>query len=723
MTKCIRKKRNTKSNEQQSTKTISLSNRCRTGRRAQRLTLSSAISSDLAHAAKHWLRRHSWSNRNAKFSSSVEKPRIWLSIFSIWLLLALPSVETALDAQSIKISGKTLTVQLTNSSGEPEMIIRDLSAIQTLTIDRIFSIRLQDGSKLEPEHLQWLRSFTTEGPPRSSQAASEMRTCADLSDPRSSAHLHWCLIDRSTGSYMREQLTISAGPRDLPISEVRLLEFRDPQARVIGAVKGSPFADDHMFFGFEHPLSWSRVEDGLAQAGITRELPLRAGQSVTYSAVIATYPPRQLRRAFLTYLESERPRPYSPFLNYNTWYDIGYGNRFSEADVLNRIGAFGLELTQKRHVTLNSFVFDDGWDNPESLWGFNKSLPNGFTRVAQAAAGFHSGIGVWLSPWGGYDQQKQQRVAFGRSQGYEIIHGGFALSGPKYFHDFSSTCHEMIEGYHVNLFKFDGTGNANTVFPGSVFDSDFDAAIHLIDQIRTKEPGIFINLTTGTYPSPFWLFYADSIWRGGEDHSFAGVGTQRQRWITYRDEQTYQGIVKAGSLFPLNSLMVHGMIYAQHAQGLSTDPKGDFPQEVLSYFGSGTQLQEIYITPSLLTQADWDLLAHAASWSRDHATTLKDTHWIGGDPSKLQVYGWAAWDPAGWIVTLRNPSDHPQSFTLDLQAALELPRGSGNVFEVKQPFGDRASGPQKWQVRRPISVPLQPFEVRIFEFDRSLERK
>ena len=29
--------------------------------------------------------------------------------------------------------------------------------------------------------------------------------------------------------------------------------------------------------------------------------------------------------------------------------------------------------------------------------------------------------------------------------------------------------------------------------------------------------------------------YADSIWRGGDDDSTAGVGPYRERWITYRD--------------------------------------------------------------------------------------------------------------------------------------------------------------------------------------------
>ena len=121
----------------------------------------------------------------------------------------------------------------------------------------------------------------------------------------------------------------------------------------------------------------------------------------------------------------------------------------------------------------------------------------------------------------------------------------------------------MIRRYGVNQFKFDGTGNAASAFPGSVFDSDFDAAIALIDELRAEKPDLFVNLTTGTYPSPFWLRYADSIWRGGDDHEFAGVGSMRQQWITYRDADTYAGVVKSGPLYPLNSLMLHGMIYAK----------------------------------------------------------------------------------------------------------------------------------------------------------------
>jgi hypothetical protein len=101
--------------------------------------------------------------------------------------------------------------------------------------------------------------------------------------------------------------------------------------------------------------------------------------------------------------------------------------------------------------------------------------------------------------------------------------------------------------------------------------------------------------------------------------------------------------------------MLHGIVYAQKAPHLETDPGHDFSSEVHSYFGSGTQLQELYITPSLLSSADWDVLAEAAKWSRRNAGVLIDTHWVGGDPRWLEVYGWAAWTPERGVLTLRNP--------------------------------------------------------------------
>ena len=87
----------------------------------------------------------------------------------------------------------------------------------------------------------------------------------------------------------------------------------------------------------------------------------------------------------------------------------------------------------------------------------------------------------------------------------------------------------------------------------------------------------------------------------------------------------------------------------------------------------------------LLTHANCDDLAEAAKWSRSNAEVLKDTHWVGGDPAWLKVYGWASWSAKKSILVLRNPSDKPQSISLDLQTALEPPAGSDRVFSGHSP--------------------------------------
>jgi len=278
----------------------------------------------------------------------------------------------------------------------------------------------------------------------------------------------------------------------------------------------------------------------------------------------------------------------------------------------------------------------------------------------------------------------------------------------------------MVRRYGVNQFKIDGTGNVANAIPGSEFDSDFDAAITLIGDLRRERPDLYVNLTTGTFPSPFWLRYADSIWRGGEDHSFAGVGTDRQQWITYRDGDTFRGVVSRGPLFPLNALMLHGLIYAKQAKRLDTDPGHDFTSEIRAYFGTGTQLQEMYVTPSLLTQQNWDVLAEAAKWSRENADVLSDTHWLGGDPRQLQVYGHAAWSPRRGILSLRNPSDKPQSIAIDVARAFELPAGAPESYAARSPWREDAGRPAiTLTAGREHRFDLPPFAVVTLNVDRA----
>lgn len=528
--------------------------------------------------------------------------------------------------------------------------------------------------------------------------------------------VHWRAVLLNGSNYVRQEFTFKSQNGDEDIKQVRLVSAAVPDATVSGSVLGSPITTKTLFLGFEHPMSVSTVDHGRAECRLDRKLPLKEGVSVTYSSVFGVAPEGQLRRAFLSYVERERARPYNPFLHYNSWYDIGYFTIYNEAECLDSIKAFGEELSAKRGAKLSSFLFDDGWDNYASVWEFHPGFPNGFTPLKALAAKYGAAPGIWLSPWGGYGKPHEKRIATGKAQGYETDKDGYTLSGPKYFKRFREVCLDLVGKYGINQFKLDGTGDPDKQYPGSPFASDFEAAIQLITDLRAAKPGLFINLTTGTWPSPFWTRYADSIWRGGDDHAFAGVGTKRQQWITYRDADTYAGIVKQGPLYPVTSLMLHGLIYAAHAHDLNTDPGNDFQSEVHDYFGNGTQLQEMYISHALLTKGNWDDLAEAAKWSAANKNVLVDSHWIGGDPAKLEVYGWASWSPRKSILVLRNPSDKAQSISLDLNSVLEIPKGEQTHFKARSPWmADNHQQSIGLDGGAAHEFSLRPFEVEVLE--------
>jgi len=632
------------------------------------------------------------------------------------------SATGGLQGRDLVLENSTIAAGWTvsNSSIRPGKLTDRIHSVDLPISAELFSLTLDVGSSATTLPASAFRivgdprAEALERNPNASRLAERLAghaVSATLRDPEGRLEVAWRAVLRDGSSYVRQELSIRALAGDVPLREISLFDLTARRSWVSGTVRGTPIVVGDAFFAFEHPLANNAVDGERVRCRMARTLPLRQGTTIDASSVVGVTRTGQLRRDFLAYLERERAHPYRTFLHYNSWYDIGYFSKYSESDALAAVNAFGTELHEKRGVTLDSYLFDDGWDDPTTLWRFHSGFPNGFTNVRAAAQKYGAGPGVWMSPWGGYGKPHDDRVAYGKQQGFETNSRGFALSGPIYYARFRETCLEMIRRYGINHFKFDGTGNAASTAPNSAFDSDFDAAIHLIGELRAEKPDLYVNLTTGTYPSPFWLRYADSIWRGGEDHDFAGVGTSRQRWITYRDADTYEHVVRAGALFPLNSLMLHGMIYAKSAHNLSDDPGNDFASEAHAYFGTGTQLQEMYITPALLNSSNWDTIAGFAKWSRANAETLSDSHWVGGDPLRLEPYGWASLSAHKGILTLRNPSDRPQSIGIDVASVLELPAGSAKRFRARDPFASGVSAPRELRAGETARVALEPFQV------------
>lgn len=539
--------------------------------------------------------------------------------------------------------------------------------------------------------------------------------------------LQWVIQLKDNSNYVHQDFVFSSKD-SLNIKKIALLRFNlNKNVQICGQVDGSPIIYKNMFFILEHPMSQIDTIQHYLECFLTPYSHLGIGKKFTYSTAFGVHPANQLRRGFLYYIERERASPYHQFLHYNSWFDISWADKkLNEKECLDRIKAYADSLIIKRHVPMDGFLFDDGWDDNHSLWKFNNGFPNGFTPLKNLAAKYNANLGVWISPWGGYDEAKAQRLKYGKLQNppFETNEDGFSLSGPNYYKRFFTVAKDFVTKYGVAIFKFDGIGSltgANGITKGIEsgddpgFQKDFSALLKLIESLRQIKPDLFFSLTIGTWPSPCWLKYADVIWRSGYDNGQIGKGNERQRWLNFRDANIYNNIVQRAPLYPLNALMSHGICIAQNGlPGKYEKDDKNISDEIWSFFGTGTSLQEMYINPHLLSATDWDCLARAVKWSRLNKEELKDVHWVGGSPSKGEVYGYCGWQPNRGVLSLRNPSDKAQSILITTKQIFELPNGFKENYHFQQVNAYKNNIPRSFSGSSFV-VKLAPFEVLVLQ--------
>jgi hypothetical protein len=265
------------------------------------------------------------------------------------------------------------------------------------------------------------------------------------------------------------------------------------------------------------------------------------------------------------------------------------------------------------------------------------------------------------------------------------------------------------------MYKFDGLGAGNDAL--DVYKKDVEAFLKLMKELQALKPDLYISITTGTWPSVYWLKYGDNIWRGGLDTDMTGEGSNRQQWITYRDADVYENVVQRGPLFPLNSLMLCGICIVDHGNpGTFEMNDKDISDEIWSFFATGTNLQELYINPHKLNSANWNCLADAARWAKENESVLVDTHWIGGDPAKGEIYGYASWSEEKGIISLRNPSIVEKTYEVVFTEIFETPDNIQDYYEL---FDVRAMRNENKVLAdysgRSCKINLAPFEHKVFD--------
>lgn len=628
------------------------------------------------------------------------------------------------DGKSVILENQVVRMQFSYSDNK----IRITGFEDKISGDRIineplplFELKMQGGKTVTSEDFALLKNpviSNINGDAASTvyaDRANGKKYEAELEEKKTGLKVNWEAELRDGSSYIRNIYRFTAADVN-QITRITLIKLPSGiGAERMGTVDGSPLVFKNIFIALEFPLSKIEKDDTFTTVSVprlTKEL----------STVWGVTPAGQMRRGFLYYVERERAHPYHQVLHYNSWFDISWDNRkFNEIESLDRIRMFGDSLIKSRNVSMTGFLFDDGWDDNRTLWKFHSGFPDGFANLKTAAKLYNTDIGAWLSPFGGYGNTKKSRIEYGKKQNppFETNEQGFSLSGPVYYNRFKEVTSDFIRKYDISMFKFDGVGAGIGSGSGdlTVYQKDVEAFLKLLSDLLSIKPDLYLSLTTGIWPSVYWLKYGDNIWRGGDDTNMMGEGTKRQQWITYRDADTYKNIVQRGPLFPLNSLMLCGICIADNGNpGLFEMNDKDISDEIWSFFATGTNLQELYINPHKLNTSNWDCLASAAKWARENEAVMTDIHWVGGDPGKGEVYGFAAWSVVKAVLSLRNPTGVSKTYTVNVSRDFDLPSGINDNYIFIDVKASVATGEKKVSAAgKEFIVTLQPFEVKIFD--------
>ncbi len=543
----------------------------------------------------------------------------------------------------------------------------------------------------------------------------------ELRDPNANGHLLHGLSSYST-QLDHEPGILKAGG------------FGQPAAWLRG---GNRAAGGGAFFGVEWPAAH------ISLAGRTLSTRQEMGEVLGESSlcgewtILGLTSDKYIKHHFFEYLETIRAAPARPYTLYNTWYDlrtseyrkrlpdIGDGQIMNEENVLRLAGEVQDRMCRDHGIELDAFVLDDGWDVYQSAWELRaEEFPRGLAPVSGKLEETSTRLGVWFGPTGGYSFRKTRTDWF-RANGYEVSSNDMmSISGPRYAALFEKRVCEMVEA-GASYFKWDGLQFVcNDAYPGlkTGLYARRQGLLNLkriADKARALDKDMYLNITSGTWLSPWWLAIADQIWMDGNDFGSADIGSvsTRDSSITYRDLVLDEDFRLKDLWFPMSGLMTHGVLKGSIDVGDigRNEPLAKFADEMMFYLARGVSMYELYLSPSEIREEEWRVLAASLRWARDRFPLLSATAWpVGGDIRRGEAYGYAHWKGQRGIVSFRNPGMEPRTCRLELDAAQGLDPAARQLV-VQWVYPGRWTSPRLYKAGDSMEVSLCGYEAAVYE--------
>lgn len=533
--------------------------------------------------------------------------------------------------------------------------------------------------------------------------------------------------------YIRKWIEISdssEGIHFLNRLNVEDFEFIDP--KFSHGEFGQPVFNNDIFLAVEYPAVENFIDGNHLKIGYIVGEKITKNKIISYPSIIGVSPTTEkLEHRFMSYVDSIKVKGTRPFLLYNSWYDLrnpaiaeGPESIMNEKNVLERIESFKKYMYEKHDIRLDAFVLDDGWDNYNSIWEIDTGhLPHKFTPFLNPLKEMNTSLGIWASPFCGYSN-RDMRVKWGSEHGYEKTGDFLCFAGKNYKDQFEKKMIEYTKEFNMGYFKWDGFLLAcnepdHGHLPGVYSRKNLIATyIHMMQSVRKINPEIFINITVGSWLSPWWLKYADCIWMQGEDYAYAEdvpSSNPREKSITYRDAVLWDNFQNQKLLFPMSSLMTHGIIKGRlNFLGGKNEALDSFTNEVMMYFGRGVMMWELYVSPDLLSDSEWDAISYSLKWAKHNKDILSRTKMILGNPLKREPYGYVHLTKDKGIILLRNPFVDAKKvkFTLD-ESIGEMSIGKEYFVKLVYPYQKVMT--EKFTYPGKLTFNLGSYEIALIE--------
>lgn len=499
-----------------------------------------------------------------------------------------------------------------------------------------------------------------------------------------------------------------------------------------GEPQSYPVFIPNYYLGIEFPIASTRKVNDEVIIGHKPGLELQPGKWYASRKLVCGKGAKgNEKKAFLQYISDHRPDPQGFHVNYNSWWTSSVP--YTKNEILSIMDQFQKNLFEPYGISFDTFAIDMGWSAKNKVWEIDKkTFPNGFSEI-QAKIGRMGGhLGLWISPSNFYSPSSfDNNIA--EKTGYETMEIGgerkvklCCLGGEKYSTKFCESLVNMVKDYGIRHIKFDGyylsCPAENHGHPPGDLSSEAIAwgGIRTWQALRKAAPDIWFETTCFGNPSPWWLFYVNSvIGNHGDDAPYGRVAcpVYRESYTTARDYYSLQGTARY--VVPQNAQEVLGIIHQ------TADP---FLNDGVTTIMRGHMFVPLYVNPKFMNGLRWRQMSDLIRWTQTNAEVLKNTYvllpesWQGGNLSRLsdkdvipkEVYGYAHAGSDKLLVHLRNPWIAVQEYVLTLDETIGFEKQMQHFNAIGIYPQERIYG-QNLCYGQSLVLKLAPYEAIVLE--------